>query len=107
MPAQVPIITGPDTPLTFYVRLVFNDNILTPVSGRRIKFSIVDSFGFSGPQREINLSAAATGPDGFSQINVIFQAHDIGVYRLRVDYDDRGIDNFSFSPNIIVISHRA
>src|SRR5262245_5124088 len=103
LPSKLPRLVSPDQPVRIKVRHVFNDALLTPLTGRALRMSIVDSFGFTHPKRILSTDRVRTKNDGFADQEVIFSASDPGVYRIRVDYTDRDVANFVMSPNIIVI----
>jgi hypothetical protein len=102
LPQSRPLLIKTGQPTAIFVRLVYSDNLLSPINGREIRLDVIDSFGSDSPVRSLSTSVAKTGFNGFPVDPIFFTAQDPGVYRIRAIYSDREIINFSMSPNIIV-----
>jgi hypothetical protein len=97
-----PVIVKTNQEVSVFARHVFNDALFTPINGRSVKLSIVDSFGVQSPSRQLSDTRARTLSDGFLDRTITFVAQDFGVYRIKIEYTDRDTNAFVLSPNIIV-----
>lgn len=101
---QLPIEVDLNSEFSAWVKLVFYDNILTPAEeGRKLNISAIDSFGSETLDLNIEPQVLTINGEGFSSNRIVIKVNKIGVYRLKIVYDDKNTTSVSYSPPIISI----
>jgi hypothetical protein len=86
-----------------WIRSVYFDQVLKPISGVPVRFEIVDAFGEVVSTAIISHSSTESTVLGFAKDEIYFEAHASGTFRIRAIYRDRRNESISLSQLIIVI----
>lgn len=102
---RLPHHSRPDGHVDISLLAVYAERIDRAASSREILLDVVDSFGnpAEGPtvsQSQVITDECGRGPKG---LKVSFN-NTVGVFRVRVTYDDKKVRSFGYGPPIVVLS---
>ena len=92
------------TPTEVWVRAVRFDQVLKPLTGRRVQLEVVDVFGKLAPASQVSISPGevTTSATGFNDLPISITCNTApGEYRIRVTYDDKQTKSNSYSSPLL------
>lgn len=89
--------------LSVWLRAVYKDRLLQPITNLRISLEVVDPWGDVASAVDISPTVVTTGPDGFNPQTITVKATKaIGGFVVRATYPDRHVTSVSLSRQVVV-----